>query len=76
MIKRGSKVVWNRPAYNVRDNNDNKVRQPAKKFKGRCFGVLKRHDGETALLMRHVKSKMIEVPLNQLEEPAGGGNYD
>ncbi|WP_338230808.1 hypothetical protein [Lactiplantibacillus paraxiangfangensis] len=68
MIKRGSKVVWNRPAFDKIGDGGKKVHRNAETIQGRCFGVLKRRDGEFGLLMRHGKSKMIDVPLDQLEE--------
>ncbi|CAJ1226624.1 hypothetical protein [Lactiplantibacillus xiangfangensis] len=72
MIKRGSKVVWKRPAFDTVSDDDKTIHHPAHKFEGQCFGILKRRDGEFALIMRHGKSKMAEVPLDQLEETNEG----
>lgn len=88
MIKRGSKVVWHRPAYDemvektkygrpvVGDNGkpimENK-HTPAKDYDCRCFGVLDRNgSSRSALVMKSKQRKMIEVPFDQLEETNEG----
>ncbi|BDZ31245.1 hypothetical protein [Lactiplantibacillus brownii] len=72
MIKRGSKVIWHRPSFDKANSNGKKVRHSAETIEGHCFGVVKRRDGDFGLLMRHGKSKMIEVSLDQLEDDTRG----
>ncbi|VDG26360.1 hypothetical protein [Lactiplantibacillus mudanjiangensis] len=83
-IKRGSKVVWHRPAFDktvekrkygrvVRDDQGEAmthlIHHPKQDIDAQCFGVInRRYDGGYVLIMRHGKGKMMEVPLDQVEE--------
>lgn len=83
MIKRGSNVIYHRPAfdkliedkkygmiqYDDQGNVKVKVKHHiARDYEAHCFGVLARPACKTTALIRYDgKQKLIEVPLNQLE---------
>lgn len=90
MIKRCSNVIYHRPAFNTfvddkkhgmiqyDDQGNVKVKvkyHAAKDYVAHCFGVLTRPACKTTALIRYGgKLKLVEVPLDQLEEVEGEGH--
>lgn len=82
-IKRGSKVIWHRPAfetYKLKKNSFGKTKKlitmhAAKDFNAKCFGVISRKGiGQVVLLMVDGKRQMCEKTLSQIEEVDSHGN--